>query len=77
MTSSTVTMPSTCRSSSTTGTASRLYLEMTRATSSRSVRGETVDRRAPVARVVHVQSGIGHHQLAQRDDAAQPLLARR
>jgi hypothetical protein len=42
ITSSTVTMPSTRPSVSTTGTASRSYLEMSRATSSRSVRGETV-----------------------------------
>ena len=42
MTSSTVTMPRTCPSSATTGTASRLYFESSLATSSRSVSGETV-----------------------------------
>ena len=42
ITSSTVTMPSTRPSVSTTGTARRSYLEIMRATSSRSVRGVTV-----------------------------------
>ena len=54
MTSSTVTMPSTWSPSSMTGTASRLYFAITRATSSRSVRGVTVivARRSLTSRIL-------------------------
>ena len=49
--------------------ASRLYFEMMRATSSRSVRGAHGERRAPIADVERpCCRAIGDHELAQRDD---------
>ena len=66
ITSSTVTMPRRWPPSSTTGTASRSYLAMSRATSSRSVQGPTVTggRRSPTSS--RRARGIGQHQLAER-----------
>ena len=75
ITSSTVTMPRMRRWSSMTGTASRLYFEISRAASSRSVSAVTVSgaRRLPTSRTF---SSRGGEELAQRYDVHQRLRLR-
>ena len=72
MMSSTVTMPSTRPALSMTGTASRSYFVISRATSSRSISGGRRDRRDVHGDRRDVGVGVGEDQPPQRHRAGQP-----